>query len=87
MIKYTVNKFGTKFWYLDGKLHRPDAPAIQYTDGSTEWWLNGELHREDGPACEYTDGDKYWFINDHRLSEAEFNAHQILYSNKVTETN
>jgi hypothetical protein len=50
MIKYTVNKFGTKFWYLDGKLHRPDGPAIQYTDGSTEWYHNGELHREDGPA-------------------------------------
>jgi len=78
MLEYTVteNKFGTKFWNLNGKLHREDGPAIEYTDGSTEWYVNGELHREDGPACEYTDGDKYWFINDHRLSEKEFDAYK-----------
>ena len=78
-----ITSTGSKFYFKDKDmtiLHREDGPAIEYTDGSTEWWLNGELHREDGPACEYTDGDKYWFINGHRLSETEFNAHEILYN-------
>ena len=32
---------GTKHWYLNGKLHREDGPAIEYADGSKAWWLNG----------------------------------------------
>jgi hypothetical protein len=34
--------FGNKFWYLKGKLHREDGPAIEYADGDKSWWLNGE---------------------------------------------
>ena len=26
--------------YLNGKLHRPDGPAVEYADGSKEWWLD-----------------------------------------------
>jgi hypothetical protein len=43
---------GSKYWYLNGKLHRTDGPAIEYPDGSKEWWLNGKLHRTDGPAVQ-----------------------------------
>ena len=38
-----VNLHGTKEWYLNGKLHREDGPAIEYADGGKEWYLNGKL--------------------------------------------
>ena len=65
MIEYTVKTCsdGSKFWYLDGKLHREDGPAIEYPNGSKRWCLNGELHREDGPAVENSNGSKYWYLN------------------------
>jgi hypothetical protein len=27
---------------LNGKLHREDGPAIEWTDGHKSWWLNDE---------------------------------------------
>ena len=27
--------------YKDGKLHRTDGPAVEYTDGDKEWWIEG----------------------------------------------
>jgi hypothetical protein len=64
MIEYTVKVYdvGT-FWYLDGKRHREDGPAVETTFGNKIWYLNGKLHREDGPAIEKTDGAKHWFLN------------------------
>ena len=65
MIEYTVKVYadGTKSWFLNGKRHREDGPAIEYANGDKDWCLNGQLHREDGPASEYTDGSKYWSLN------------------------
>ena len=75
MKTYTVEvSDGTKFWYLNDKLHREDGPAIEYADGSKYWYLNDKLHREDGPAIEYVSGSKYWYLNGEQLSEAKFNA-------------
>ena len=54
MIEYTVKVWanGTKFWYLNGKPHREDGPAVEYANGDKFWYLNGKRHREDGPAVE-----------------------------------
>jgi hypothetical protein len=41
-----------KEWWVEGKLHREDGPAIE-EDHRREWWVNGKRHREDGPAAEY----------------------------------
>ena len=73
MIGYTVKVYpkGTKSWWLNGKLHREDGPAIEYAGGSKEWYLNGKLHREDGPAVEYASGSKYWFLNGKEVTEEE----------------
>jgi hypothetical protein len=49
-----VNEYGTKRWFLNGKPHREDGPAIEYPDGSKFWYLNGKYHREDGPAIEWS---------------------------------
>ena len=57
---------GTKQWFLNGKRHRIDGPAVEYTHGDKHWYLNGEYHRPDGPACEYADGTKYWYLNGER---------------------
>ena len=51
-------------WYLNGKLHRLDGPAIEYVDGSKKWYISGKLHRiGGGPAVEYVDGTKEWWVN------------------------
>ncbi len=43
MIEYkvTVHGNGTKYWHLNGKLHREDGPAIEWADGDKDWYLNG----------------------------------------------
>ena len=75
MKTYTVevDDDGSKFWYLNGKRHREDGPAMVYSNGDKFWYLNGEYHREDGPACEWVDGTKEWYIDGKELAEAEFN--------------
>ena len=71
MIKYEVEVYidGSKKWYLNGKLHREDGPAVVFADGSKHWYLNNKLHREDGPAIEGADGNKYWYLNGKRHRE------------------
>jgi antitoxin component YwqK of YwqJK toxin-antitoxin module len=50
-------------WFFNGKLHREDGPAFEYSGGSKLWFLNGKLHREDGPAVEHADGTNLWYLN------------------------
>jgi hypothetical protein len=71
MIEYTVKVYdnGNRYWYLNGKLHREDGPAVETYDGSRYWWLNGKQHREDGPAIEYADGTRCWYLNGKRHRE------------------
>ena len=66
-----IDEFGDKSWYLNGKCHREDGPAIEYADGNKIWYLNGERHREDGPAVEYANGHKEWWLNGKRLDPKE----------------
>ena len=37
-----VDTDGNKHWFLNGKLHREDGPAVEYADGTKEWYLNGK---------------------------------------------
>ena len=48
MIEYTVRVYpnGNKSWVTNGKLHREDGPAIEWSDGVKEWYLNGKLLTE-----------------------------------------
>jgi len=51
--KFTVWK---EEWWVDGRLHREDGPAILIFNKETgkkyleKWYLNGKLHRENDPA-------------------------------------
>jgi hypothetical protein len=40
-----VDEFGTRRWYLNGKIHREDGPAVEWADGSRQWWYRGEQLR------------------------------------------
>jgi hypothetical protein len=66
MIEYTVEvyPYGDKCWYLNGKLHREDGPAIEYANGYKSWWLNDKRLTEEehkkattppNPSCEGTE--------------------------------
>ena len=59
-----VSEWGTKTWWLNGKRHREDGPAVEWASGTKIWWLHGKRHREDGPAFEDADGHKEWWLND-----------------------
>ena len=54
---------GTQCYYLNGKLHREDGPALAIPYVKKAWYLNGKLHRIDGPAEEWDWGTKYWYLN------------------------
>ncbi len=73
MIEYTVKVYtdGSKYWCLNGKLHREDGPAVEAAHGDKYWYLNGKYHREDGPAIEWADGTKEWCLNGKFLTKEE----------------
>ena len=72
---------GYKSWWLNGKLHREDGPAVETTYGDKYWYLNDKLHREDGPAAEYANGDKRWYLND-KLHREDGPAIELANGNK-----
>jgi len=67
---------GIKRWYLNGKFHRVDGPAIEYADGTKQWRQNGKFHRVDGPAIEYANGSYEWWLKgkQHRVGGPAFSA-------------
>ena len=55
-----------KWLNKEGKLHRVDGPAIEWSSGTKEWWFKGRLHREDGPAVDKQSGTKEWWFDGKR---------------------
>ena len=73
MKKYIVKVYKNRTeWWLNGRIHREDGPAIEYSNGGKYWYLNGKRHREDGPAVELYDGIKFWYLNGGKYTEEEF---------------
>ena len=57
-----VSDGGSRYYYdAEGRLHRENGPAIEYTGGGYIWSRNGKFHRENGPAIEWPDGTKFWY--------------------------
>jgi hypothetical protein len=72
-----------KSWRLNGRYHRLDGPAFEYSNGAKEYWVNNKLHRLDGPAVLNTDGAaNEWWINGVRQSPEKEKLLNIWYSNK-----
>ena len=67
---------GEKRWYLNGKLHNDQGPAVVYPNGEKRWFLNGELHNDHGPGVIYPNGEKRWFLNG---KEVDFQAFELYY--------
>lgn len=63
-----IGSNGTIAWYLNGKFHKEDGPAIEYTHGTKGWYLNGKRHRLDGPALEWSNGYKEWWIDGQQVT-------------------
>ena len=65
-------RYDTKRWYLNGKRHRENEPAVEYPYGDKTWFKNGEFHRENGPAIEWSNCKKYWYLNGKEYSESTY---------------
>lgn len=53
-----VFPLGNKWWFLNGKLHRIDGPAIEYKNGDKLWYLNGVPYPQEEWFNLLTDEDK-----------------------------
>ena len=67
--KCNIDVYGNKRWYINGKLHREDGPAIELKSGTKKWLVNNKFHRLDGPAIEWNDGSCEWWINEHMVTK------------------
>jgi len=67
--KVKVTEFATRWYNLEGKLHRENGPAVEYINGDKRYYINDKLQREDGPAIEDLNGDKWYYINGKRHRE------------------
>ena len=47
--EYIVNANGDKWWYLNGKCHRENGPAIEGANGDKFWYLNGKYYGKKEP--------------------------------------
>jgi hypothetical protein len=75
-ITYQVTVYDYRtVWEFDGKYHREDGPAFEYTSGDKLWYRNGKRHRETGPAIERADGSKSWYLNGVKMTEEEHRIH------------
>ena len=42
------DEMGNSFWYLNGKLHREDGPAVEWSNQYKQWFINDvELTEEE----------------------------------------
>ena len=75
-------------YYLNGKAHREDLPAVINDDGMLQYWLNGQLHRLDGPAisCRKKSNlrwDDEYRIHGRRYNKEEYNKHILVKTYKI----
>jgi|ERR1700691_3117541 len=83
---------GSIYYYLNGKRHREDGPAVICLNGNGEYYLNGLIHREDGPVIIYPGGSENWYLNgknitkkvndwiiENNIPEVWDNSHKLLF--------
>ena len=75
----SVDTHGTfRHFDEDGELHRTNAPAVVYSDGTKVWYhhgvrrRDGVRHRDGGPALEYPDGTKLWMLSGVEYTEEQY---------------
>ena len=60
---------GTQLWYVTGRLHRTDGPALIWANGTQLWYVTGRLHRTDGPAVIWANGHQEWWVRGQNLTK------------------
>ena len=40
-----IDADGTKKWFMNGKFHSEDGPAVEYANGTIYWWLNDKKYK------------------------------------------
>ena len=60
------------FYWVDGKLHRTNGPAIAWSNGEQSYWINDKLHRLDGPAVTWDNGEEFYFVDNKEVSKEDF---------------
>jgi hypothetical protein len=73
---------GSKYWYVNGKRHRLDGPAVEYSNGDKAWYFENKLHRLDGPAWEGVNGYKSWWVEGVQVNKADHPTAVLLYKCK-----
>lgn len=64
---------GNTTWYLDGRKHREDGPAIQHKFYPCRWYYKGKLHRIGGPAIEEgTHTNAEYYIHGERFTKENY---------------
>jgi hypothetical protein len=68
-IEYHKYDNGIQGWYMNGKFHKNDGPAVICANGDKYWYINDKYHRDDGPAVIHNNGYKAYYLNGkiHRL--------------------
>ena len=91
---YESGQIWSEYWYIDGKRHRTDGPAVVWyyeSSGQVEseyWWVDGKWHRTDGPARIYyyeSSGQvksEHWLVNDKWYSKEEWDQHPKVMDHK-----
>ena len=64
-----IDAYGNKRWYVDGKIHREDGPAIILHTGTEIWCFDGEYHRLDGPAYIWVNSTPEWWFNGYYVDD------------------
>ena len=61
-----------EFYYVNGRYHRKDGPAVIEHGVREVWFEFGRMHSSCGPAVTWNDGRKEYWLNNVRLSRNEW---------------
>jgi hypothetical protein len=68
-----IHSSGTKIWFIHGKIHREDGPALM-TSRSEIWYYQGMIHRLNGPAEDSKEiNELCYYIWDKQYSKKHYN--------------
>ena len=68
---------GTKYWYKEGKRHRLDGPACEFSNGYKQWWLESHYYSKINL--------KDYVVLDHDKGKYNIKWYKLLDKNKIFE--
>jgi len=68
-----IHSSGTKIWFIHGKIHREDGPALMTNRGEI-WFYQGMIHRLNGPAENSREINQLcYYIHDKQYTKKHYN--------------